>query len=334
MPSQKHGPYGPDADTPIPWHNDAALMSSVDVSDLRGSPARHRTEARVALALRLAAFVSIAISALIVYSLMVEALSFMLDVDWSRVWGDKAIGWFPRRNVFGIVTLISATLIVTTIAMAVALPLGTAAAIYLSEYASPRVRAFLKPALEVLAGVPSVVLGFFALRFIAPQIVGRLFVDAAPANLAAAGIGVGILTIPLVASISEDGLAAVPRSLREASAGLGARKMTTTTRIVIPAALSGLVAAFIVAVSRAIGETMVVFIAGGAADSALQNFNPIEPGLTMTAAMASVASGTDNVAGEGPTFQSLFFVGLLLFVITLLLNLVANRIVIRFRQEY
>lgn len=288
----------------------------------------------MSLALRLAALVTIAISVLIVYSLVVEAMSFMLDVEWSRVWGEQAIGWFPRRNVFGIVTLVSATLIVTAIAMLVSLPLGLAAAIFLSEYASTRVRKILKPALEILAGIPSVVLGFFALRFIAPQIVGRLFSDAAPANLAAAGIGVGILTIPLVASIAEDGLGAVPRSLREASAGLGARKMTTTTRIVLPAAISGLIAAFIVAVSRAIGETMVVFIAGGAADSALQNFNPIEPGLTMTAAMASVASGTDNIAGEGPAFQSLFFVGLLLFFVTLVLNMLANRVVDRYRQEY
>lgn len=288
----------------------------------------------MALALRLAALVTIAISVLIVYSLVVEAMGFMLDVEWSRVWGEQAIGWFPRRNVFGIVTLVSATLIVTTIAMLVSLPLGLGAAIFLSEYASPRVRKILKPALEILAGIPSVVLGFFALRFIAPEIVGRLFSDAAPANLAAAGIGVGILTIPLVASIAEDGLGAVPRSLREASAGLGARKMTTTTQIVLPAAISGLIAAFIVAVSRAIGETMVVFIAGGAADSALQNFNPIEPGLTMTAAMASVASGTDNIAGEGPAFQSLFFVGLLLFFVTLVLNMLAIRLVDRYRQEY
>jgi phosphate transport system permease protein len=122
--------------------------------------------------------------------------------------------------------------------------------------------------------------------------------------------------------------------LREASTGLGARKMTTTVRIVLPAAVSGLTAAFIVGVSRAIGETLVVFIAGGAADSALRSFNPLEPGMTMTAAMASVASGTDNVAGQGPTFQSLFFVGLLLFLMTLALNLVAERFVRRFRQEY
>lgn len=205
---------------------------------------------------------------------------------------------------------------------------------YLSEYANVRVRRTLKPLLEILAGIPSVVLGYFALRFIAPSVVSKLFSNAAPANLAAAGIGVGLLTIPLIASISEDALAAVPRSLREASSGLGARKKATTIRVVLPAALSGLTAAFIVAVSRAIGETMVVFIAGGAADSAIKSFNPLDPGLTMTAAMASVASGTDNVAGEGPAFQSLFFVGLLLFLMTLVLNLLADRFVRRFRQEY
>jgi len=150
----------------------------------------------------------------------------------------------------------------------------------------------------------------------------------------AAGIGVGILTIPLVASISEDAMSAVPRELREASAGLGARKVTTTTRVVLPAAISGLVAAFIVATSRAIGETMVVFLAGGAADASLFTTSPFDPGLTMTAAMASLASGTDQVVGEGLTFQSLFFVGLVLFFITLGLNMIGNRFVARIREAY
>jgi len=279
-----------------------------------------------------AAAVSVLISAGIVYALLFEAIKFMVDVDWSRTWGQ--IGWIPRQNYFDLPTILVATLWVTLIAMVVAAPLGLAAAIYLSEYADARVRRILKPVLEILAGIPSVVLGYFALRFIAPDIVGNVFSGASPANLMAAGIGVGLLTIPLVASISEDALAAVPNSLREASAGLGARRKATSLKVVLPAALSGLTAAFIVAVSRAIGETMVVYIAGGAADSAVKNFDPTQPGLTMTAAMASVASGTDNVAGVGPTFQSLFFVGLLLFIITLLLNLVADRFVRRFRQEY
>lgn len=303
-----------------------------DITALQGSAARKRREGIVRGVAFAAAAVSILISVLIVYSLVFEAITFMTQVDWSTTIND--LGWFPRRNLFDFPTIIVATLWVTAIAMIVAGPLGLAAAIYLSEYARPGVRRWLKPILEILAGIPSVVLGYFALRFIAPQIVSNIFPSAAPANILAAGIGVGLLTIPLVASISEDALAAVPRSLREASSGLGARKMTTTVRVVLPAALSGLTAAFIVAISRAIGETMVVFIAGGAADAAIRTFNPLDPGLTMTAAMASVASGTDNVAGQGPTFQSLFFVGLLLFVMTLFLNLLADRFVRRFRQEY
>ena len=303
-----------------------------DVSELAGSPKRHRRERIVKGTMFATAAASIVISALIVYALLFEALAFMGDVDWANTWGQ--LGWFPRRNLFDLPTILVATFSVTVIAMLVATPLGLAAAIYLAEYANPLARRVLKPILEILAGIPSVVLGYFALRFIAPNIISNLFTDAKPANIAAAGVGVGLLTIPLIASISEDALAAVPSSLREASSGLGARKRTTTLRVVLPAAVSGLTAAFIVAVSRAIGETMVVFIAGGAADSALRTFSPLEPGLTMTAAMASVASGTDNIAGEGPAFQSLFFVGLLLFLMTLVLNLIADRFVRRFRQEY
>ena len=302
-----------------------------DISTLQGDAGRQRKERRVKVIMFAAASASILVSALILYSLVFEALKFITNVDVATL---VDIGWFPRRGVFDLRTIVAATLIVTVIAMAVAAPLGLAAAVYLSEYADPRTRRILKPVLEVLAGVPSVVLGYFALRFIAPNIISNLFSTAKPANLAAAGIGVGLLTIPLIASIAEDALSAVPKALREASSGLGARKKTTTLRIVLPAAISGLTAAFIVASSRAIGETMVVYIAGGAADSAIQTYNPLEPGLTMTAAMASVASGTDNVAGSGLTFQSLFFVGFLLFLMTMTMNLIADRFVRRYRQEY
>jgi phosphate transport system permease protein len=153
-------------------------------------------------------------------------------------------------------------------------------------------------------------------------------------QLAAAAVGVGILTIPLVASVSEDALAAVPKELRNASAGLGARKMTTTVQVVLPAAVSGIVAAFIIGISRALGETMVVFMAGGAADAALFTSSPFDGGLTMTAGMASLATGTDNVVGEGLTFQSLYFVGLVLFILTLTLNVLAGRFVNRVREKY
>lgn len=311
-------------------------MTTIPTTDarlLQGDPRRRRREDRVRWAMTAAAFTSILISVLIVGSLVVEAARFIVDVDLSRLLSTS--GWIPRQNSFDLLTIVVASLWVTGIAMLFAYPVGLASAIYLSEYASPRVRRILKPVLEILAGIPSVVLGYFALRFINPALVQNLVPGANNAgNLLAAGLGVGILTLPLVASISEDALASVPTNLREASAGLGAKKVATTTRVVLPAAVSGLTAALIIAVSRALGETMVVFIAGGAADSAPRALAPTEGSLTMTAAMASVASGTDNIAGQGPTYQSLFFVGFVLFCLTLALNLVANTFVRRFRQVY
>ena len=370
------------------------------VDQLQIAPSRRHREVIIRYTLVLTALVSVLVSTLIVWSLLREAWTFITQVVWADTWGQQ--GWFPRRGLYDIPTIVVSSLIVTGIAMVVGGPLGLGAAVYLSEYADRRVRSWLKPALEILAGIPSVVLGFFALTWIAPNIVGRIgknaflvlgavillsyaaisagiarnkikqyregvadpsvrigaaasiamlvvvfalalawtlnvWLDFAPNNagsLAAAGIGVGILTIPLVASISEDAMTAVPDSLREASAGLGARKMSTATSIVLPAAISGIVAAFIVAVSRAIGETMVVFMAGGAADAARFTDSPFEGGLTMTAAMASLASGTDSVVGEGLTFQSLYFVGLLLFLITLSLNIIASRFVSKVREAY
>jgi phosphate transport system permease protein len=278
-----------------------------------------------------AAIVSLFVSAAIVWSLARETFTFVTQVEWSTV--ILSNGWFPRQGVYDIRTLIIGSLWVTVIAMLVAVPVGLGSAIYLSEYARPGVRKVLKPALEVLAGIPSVVLGFFAVSVISPSIVHRLF-GAGLFNLVAAGIGVGILSIPLVASVSEDALRSVPRHLREASYGVGATRLTTVTRVVVPAAVSGLVAALILAVSRAIGETMVVFIAGGAAGNQGFELNPLRPGLTMTAAMATQAQGTDQVVGEALTFQSLYFVGAVLFVLTLLLNVGASRFVRRLRQAY
>jgi phosphate transport system permease protein len=222
---------------------------------------------------------------------------------------------------------------VTVVAMLVAVPVGLGAAVFMSEYASPRLRKVLKPVLEVLAGVPSIVLGFFALTVISPSVTQRFF-NTSQFNMLAAGIAVGILTIPLVASVSEDALRAVPHALREASYGMGARKITTSVRVVIPAAVSGLVAALVLAVSRAIGETMVVAIAAGATGGSLFEADVREKGQTMTAAMAALAAGTDQVKGSSDAFQSLFFVGLILFAITLILNIAAGRFVRRFRQKY
>lgn len=278
-----------------------------------------------------AAATSVVISGLIVGSLAKETWTFVSQVEWATLWTD---GWFPRRGMYDIKTIFVGSLVVTGVAMLVAVPLGLGAAVYLSEYAPTRVRKVVKPMLEILAGIPSVVLGYFALTWIAPELVGRLQAEASAASLAAAGIGVGILTIPLIASVSEDAMRSVPNVLREASSGLGARRMTTTTRVVVPAAVSGLAAAFIIAISRAIGETMVVFIAGGGTGGALFTADPFEKGTTMTAAIASQAAGTDQVVGEALTFQSLFFVAALLFTITLVLNVVAGRFVRAVRQSY
>ena len=281
--------------------------------------------------LQVSASSAVLVTVAIVATLVVEAFSFLFDVDFSSLWVD---GWFPREGKFGLPTIFIGSVYVTLIAIMVAGPIGLAAAIYLSEYANRKTRKFIKPILEVLAGIPSVVVGFFTLNFISPDLVQRFIPSAERGNLVAAGVGVGVLIVPLVASISEDALQAVPSSLREASVGLGARKVTTVVRVVLPAALSGIVAAFIVAVSRALGETLVVTLAGGAAGGAPLDLNPADSGLTMTAAMANLATGSDQVTGVGNAVQSLYLVGLLLFLFTFGLNLVADRVVRRYRETY
>ena len=300
-------------------------------SRLRGSPSRRRNERAIRAVLLAAAVVSILISAGIVLSLVFEAVSFLSKIDLSQLFAD---GWFPRRGRFSIATVLAGTLIITGVAIALAAPIGLASAIYLSEYASRRVRGIVKPILEILAGIPSVVLGFFALRFISPNVVQAIFTDAKPFNLLAAGIGVGILTIPLVASVSEDAMRAVPQSLREASYGLGARRLRTSIRVVVPAAISGIVAAMILALSRAVGETMVVALAAGATAGSLFTLDPLGPGQTLTGAMASLAAGSDQVTGDTAAFQSLFFLGLLLFLMTLGLNILGDAFVRKTRQSY
>jgi phosphate transport system permease protein len=303
----------------------------VTLADLAGDRRRRATERRMRWIFLLAASSAIVITFAIVATVAVEAVAFLTDVELSALFAD---GWFPREGKFGLPTIFVGTLWITAIAICVAGPIGLATAVYLSEYARPGVRKVLKPALEILAGIPSVIIGFFTLNFISPELVQRIFTSAERGSLLAAGVGVGVLIIPLVASISEDALSSVPDSLREASVGLGARKMTTTVRVVLPAALSGIVAAFIVAVSRAIGETLVVTLAGGAAGGSAFQPNPADSGLTMTAAMANLASGSDQVTGVGNAVQSLYLVGFLLFLMTFALNLVADRFVRRFRQEY
>lgn len=298
--------------------------------DLRGNRARRRRESLIRRTFQGAAALSIVINVLIVFALADGTFDFLSRVDLSTLWSD---GWFPRRDLFDIRTIVTGTLLVSFIAILVAAPLGLGAAMYLSEYASPRGRRLLKPILEVLAGIPSVVMGFFALTWISPNIMQR-FTDASAFSLGAAGIAVGILITPLVASVAEDAMYAVPRSLREASYGLGAKKWQTSLRVVFPAAVSGIVAALILGLSRAIGETLIVSIAAGGTGGSLFTLDPTGPGQTMTAAMTALATGSDQVKGASDAFPSLFFVGALLFVMTLSLNIMSERFVRRVRRRY
>jgi phosphate transport system permease protein len=309
----------------------STAAGTIPLEALRGSGRRRRKERAVRWTLLAAAVASMLVSALIVVSLASDAIRFLANIDLGQLLAD---GWYPRSNDFGIPTLLAGTMLIVLISSVVAVPMGLGAAMYLSEYARPRIRRLLKPILETLAGIPSVVLGFFALATINPFVVQALFDSAGTFTLAAAGIAVGILLIPLVASVAEDAMHAVPGSLREAAYGIGARRRTVTARVVFPAAVSGIVAAIILGVSRAIGETMIIAIAAGATGGAEFTLNPLERGQTMTGAIASLAIGSDQVRGAGQAFNSLYFVGLLLFVLTLALNLASERFVRRVRKAY
>jgi phosphate transport system permease protein len=310
----------------------AVVEGRVTVEALRGNARRLRRERAMHGLFFAAASLSVVITVAIILSLAGGAIDFLSKVELSTLWSE---GWFPRRNLFDVKTIFVGTLMVSVIAMFVAAPLGLGAALYLSEYAKPRARRSLKPILETLASVPSVVMGFFALRFISPQIVQRFFGSDVPIfNLLSAGIAVGLLVTPLVASVAEDSMHAVPNALREASFGLGARRRATSLRVVAPAAVSGITAAIILGISRAIGETMIVAIVAGGTGGSLFNLSPLKGGQTMTAAITALATGSDQVRGSGPAYPSLFFVGLLLFLITLGLNLLSERFVRRVRSQY
>ena len=307
------------------------LVTPLTVEDLRGSVYRRRRELLIRSLFFLAAATAVVISILIVLSLIGQAVAFITQVDPQSLFSGS---WRPRANNYDLPSVIAGTFVIAGIAMAVAAPLGLGAAIFLAEYASPRLRTIVKPVLEILAAIPSVVLGFFALTVLSPQVVNAICPGSTPVfNMAAAGIAVGILVTPLVASIAEDAMYAVPRDLREASYGLGARKRVTSIRVVFPAAVSGIVAALIVGFSRAIGETMIVALVAGGVGGAVFNLNPCLPGQTMTAAMTAQAIGSDQASG-GLAGASLFFLGLVLFVITLTLNLVSERFVRRIRAAY
>ena len=267
----------------------------------------------------------------IVYELTKEAMLFFGSQEVTLHQFFTGTRWQPQILQFGIWPLVTATLMTTSIAMLIALPLGLGVAIYLSEYASQSTRSWLKPTLEVLAGVPTVVYGYFALTFMTPllrSIFGNNVVEIY--NTASAGLVMGILILPLISSMSEDALSAVPRSLREAAYGLGATRLEVAAKIVVPAALSGISAAFIVGISRAIGETMIVAIAAGAGPNF--TLNPFRAAETMTGHIVRISGG--DLSYDTLDYNSLFAIGLLLFLMTLSLNIVSQRIVRRFREVY
>jgi len=276
-----------------------------------------------------ASAVSILTTVGIVLVLLVEAGGFFMEVSpWEFLTGTR---WAPlfRDQSFGVLPLVAGSVLVAVGAALVALPVGLAAAVYLSEYAPERLRRVIKPALEILAGIPTVVYGYFALTFVTP-IIRTFFPDANIFNAASASIVVGIMIIPMVSSLSEDAMRAVPDALREGAYALGATRYEVATRTVVPAALSGVVASFILAISRAIGETMAVTIAAGATPN--MTLNPLESIQTMTAYIVQVSQGETPYGTL--EYRTIFAVGLLLFLITLAMNVASNTILKRFREVY
>jgi phosphate transport system permease protein len=282
--------------------------------------------------LMLAALISVLTTTGIVLSLIEETISFFGEVGIA----DYLFGtdWSPliEPASFGVLPLVLGTMMISLVAMVVAIPLGLAAAIYLAEYARPAVRKTIKPILELLAGVPTIVFGYFALTFFTPEILRAIFSEDRVGifNALSAGIIIGFLIVPTVASISEDSMSAVPQSLREGSFGLGASKLQTTLRVVFPAALSGIVASIVLGFSRAVGETMVVVIAAGLQPQ--WGVNLFESMETMTTFIAATAKG--DIATGSIAYQTIFAVGTTLFVITLILNMLSIRFVRKYRQIY
>jgi phosphate transport system permease protein len=295
-----------------------------------GARRRRRGEALIRAALFAAATISVLTTILIVVALLKESVPFFKDVgsafftdaEWSPLFADPS---------FGIRQLLVGTFLVTGIAIVVAVPIGLGSAVYLSEYATPRVRRVTKPVLETLVGVPTIVFGYFALTFITPTILQDLLhLDVQVFNALAAGLIMGFMIVPTIASISEDAMSAVPQGLREGAYGMGATQRQVATKVVFPAAISGIIASIVLGISRGVGETMIVLIAAGLGPNG--SLNPLEPHATITAFMGATAKG-DNPAGT-IGYQSIFACGLTLFVLTLLMNMVAIRFVRKYREVY
>jgi phosphate transport system permease protein len=313
--------------------SEAPASAAAPLSLLWAGPGRRVRigEGLIRVFLSLAGALSIATTIGIVIVLGSESLLFFRDPQVSLAEFLTGSRWQPAIGEFGIWPLATSTLMTSAIALLVSLPLGLGAAIYLSEYASPRARAALKPILEILAGIPTVVYGYFALTFMTPLLRGIFGSDTVQIyNMASGGIVMGIMILPLISSISEDALSAVPRSLREAAYAVGATRLETALSIVVPAAISGIVAAFILGMSRALGETMIVAISVGAGPDL--TVNPFRGAETITGHIARISGG--DLSYNSLDYNSLFALGLVLFLITLTLNFISRRVVARLREVY
>ena len=311
----------------------SGAIGAPHVSLVRAPSARSRGEAAIKIALLAAALLSVVTTILIILSLVTETIAFFGDVPLHEyLFGTK---WTPLlrgdQQSFGVIPLITGTLYLTAIGLLVAVPLGLLCAIYLSEYASTRVRRVVKPVLEVLAGVPTIVFGYFALTFFTPEVLrGLIHIDVNTFNALSAGIILGLLVLPTIASVAEDAMSAVPQSLREGAFGLGANKLQVSLRVVFPAALSGIVAALVLGASRAVGETVIILIAGG--QRAQLGIDPTESYQSMAAFIAATSRG--DIPTGSIEFETIFVVGFTLFLMTLLLNAVSIRFVRKYRQVY
>jgi phosphate transport system permease protein len=305
--------------------------ASRPLEGLEAGSRRYREKVIVGL-LFVCAALSIVLTVGIVFALVVPSVEFFREI--SPVEFFTGTEWAPlfKNAKFGVLPLLSGTLVVTLIAALICLPLGLLAAIYLSEYAARRTRSFVKPILEILAGIPTVVYGFFALTFITPLLRDNWLLGTPPQvfNALSAGLVMGIMILPTVASISEDAMYAVPQSLRAGAAALGATKYEISTRVVVPAGLSGIIAAFVLGISRAIGETMIVLIAAGGTPNL--TLDPTKAMQTMTAFIGAAGLGDQSTGSIG--YKTIFAVGISLFVMTLIMNIISIRLVRKYREVY
>jgi phosphate transport system permease protein len=301
------------------------------------APSKRYGERAIQWLLALCAVLSVLTTTAIIVSLIGPTIGFFEIVPADEFF--FGIDWTPQFEPpsFGVLAIVAGTLNVTLWAMLFAIPVGLGAAVYLSEYAPPRVRKTVKPALEVLAGIPTVAIGFFAVSFILPEVIVPLWpgdflggAEGKPFLALAAGLGIGLMVVPIIASISEDAMSAVPRGLHEGAYALGATKAKVALRVIFPAALSGIVASIVLAISRAVGETMIVVLAAGSTPKF--TLNPVESIQAMTSYIATTATG--DISTGSVDYKSVFAVGAVLFVMTLIMNVVSIRLVRRYREVY